>query len=76
MKKYRKYTKSTKIIPGISKLWLVQAAGARNLEKLKCPQKKEKEKERGISKPSLLRGRQKLTENSKIFQKIPKNLRK
>ena len=61
VKIYQKYTKSTKMIPGISKLWLVQAE-ARNLEKVKCPQEKEKkeEEERGIYWPSLLRGRQKL----------------
>ena len=55
VKIYQKYTKSTKMIPGISKLWLVQAE-ARNLEKVKCPQEEE---ERGTSWPSLLRGRQK-----------------
>ena len=55
---YQKYIKSTKIIPGISKLWLVQAE-ARNPEKVKCPQEKEKEEEE--------RGREKKIEEKKIL---------
>ena len=61
-KKYQNNSWHTQIVVSVG----------RNLEKVKCPQKEKEEEERGISWPSLLRGRQKKSINDQTLESILK----